>query len=297
MQPWFEAVTIPDGQSCLIYDRRLPEFDFNWHYHPEYELTLTLGSRGTRFVGGDVAPYAEGDLVLIGPNLPHAWQSHDLAEGAAEHRAVVCWFTDSWIRALLQLVPELAGISPLLAEAEGGILFGGAPGPRARILALCEMPAPIRALRLAELLLELAGLHDRRMLCAAALDPAALSRDRRRMEAVLAYLHDHLEQPIRLAPLCALAHVTESQLQRIFRRSTGLSISAYVTRLRVGRATALLARSELPMTVIAERCGFHDAAHLARKFRETTGRTPTTYRRGFRASGPPHPTGVFPMRR
>ena len=29
MQPWFEAVAIPEGQSCLIYDRRLPEFDFN----------------------------------------------------------------------------------------------------------------------------------------------------------------------------------------------------------------------------------------------------------------------------
>ena len=116
MQPWFEAVTIPDGHSCRIYDRRLPEFAFNWHYHPEYELTLTLGSHGTRFVGTGVAPYAEGDLALIGPNLPHAWQSHRLADGAAEHRAIVCWFTEGWIRGLLELMPELDVIAPLLGE-------------------------------------------------------------------------------------------------------------------------------------------------------------------------------------
>ena len=49
MQPWFEAVTIPERQSCLVYDRRLPEFGFNWHYHRECELTLTLaaGARGS----------------------------------------------------------------------------------------------------------------------------------------------------------------------------------------------------------------------------------------------------------
>ncbi|WP_321363773.1 helix-turn-helix domain-containing protein [uncultured Celeribacter sp.] len=122
-------------------------------------------------------------------------------------------------------------------------------------------------------------------------------RDRRRMEAVLSHLHDHLEKPVRLGPLRALAHVSESQLQRLFKRSTGLSISSYVTRIRVGRATTLLAQTDLPMAAIAERCGFHDAAHLARKFRERTGRTPTKYRRDFRAPGPPNPMGAYQMRK
>lgn len=297
MQPWFEAVTIPERQSCLVYDRRLPEFGFNWHYHPEYELTLTLGSRGTRFVGSDVAPYAEGDLALIGPNLPHAWHSHDLADGAAEHRAVVCWFTESWIRSVLRVMPELGPISALLAEAEGGVLFGPGPQIRARILDLCELPLAERALRLTGILLDLSQQTDRRVLSATALAPEGLPRDQRRMEAVLAYLHKNLDAPIRLAPLCALAHVTESQLQRIFRRSTGLSVSAYVTRLRIGRAATLLARTDQQMSVIAEQCGFHDAAHLARKFRQTVGTTPSAYRRDFRSRGDPCPEGGFPMRK
>ena len=299
MRPWFEAVTIPDGQSCLIYDRRLPEFAFNWHYHPEYELTLTLGSHGTRFVGSDVAPYEDGDLALIGPNVPHAWQSHRLAEGADEHRAIVCWFTEDWIKGILELMPELGAIGPLLAAADNGVLFGPATATtlKARMLSLCAQPQADRALGLQGLLLALSGAHDRRTLSSGAINPGNVSRDQRRMERVLAHINAQFDAPIRLAPLCDIAHVTESQLQRIFKRSTGLSVSEYVTRLRVGRASTLLSRTDLPMSAIAEKCGFHDAAYFARKFRATTARTPTAYRREFRASGPALPTGAFPMRR
>lgn len=299
MQPWFEAVTIPHGQSCLIYDRRLPEFAFNWHYHPEVELTLTLGSHGTRFVAGDVAPYADGDLALIGPNVPHAWQSHRLADGAGEHRAIVCWFTEGWIRRLLDLMPELGAIGPLLGEAENGVIFGPATADlmKPSLLRLCDQPQADRAVGLMGVLLGLAGAKDRTCLSPVAVAPTDLPRDRQRMERVLAHVHAHFDAPIRLAPLCEIAHVTESQLQRIFKRSTGVSISEYVTRLRVGRASTLLSRTDLPMASIAEKCGFHDAAYFARKFRATTGRTPTAYRREFRASGPALPTGAFPMQR
>ncbi|MGX9857108.1 helix-turn-helix domain-containing protein (plasmid) [Limimaricola variabilis] len=299
MRPWFEKVSIPEGQSCLVYDRRLPEFAFNWHHHSEYELTLTLGGHGTRFVGGDVAPYADGDLALIGPDLPHAWQSHHLAEGATEHRAIICWFTADWARGLLALMPELGAIGALLGEASQGVHFGPATAAalRSRMLRLCDRPQAERALELTGLLLNLAAAPDRRTLSPGAMDAAEMSRDRRRMERVLADLHVRFDQPIRLAPLCETAHLSESQLQRIFKRSTGLSISEYVTRLRVGRASALLNRTDLPMASIAERCGFHDAAHFARTFRTTTGRTPTSYRRGFHAPGPAIPTGAFPMQR
>lgn len=299
VQPWFESVTIPDGQSCLIHDRRLPEFAFNWHYHPEYELTLTLGSHGTRFVGGDVSPYAEDDLALIGPNVPHAWQSHRLAEDAREHRAIVCWFTENWIRGVLDLMPDLCPIGPLLAEARNGLHFGAATATaiKGRMLGLCAQPHAERALGLLGLLLALSEASDRKVLFASEIDPASVSRDRRRMEGILAHIHARADAPIRLAPLCDIANVTDSQLQRIFKRSTGLSVSEYVTRLRVGRASTLLSRTDLSMSVIAEKCGFHDAAHFARKFRATTGRTPTTYRREFRAYGPALPTGVFPMGR
>ena len=68
-------MAIPPDRSLLVFDRHLPEFRFNWHYRPQFELSLTVNSRGMRFVGDHVGQYEDGDLVLIAPNLPHAFQS------------------------------------------------------------------------------------------------------------------------------------------------------------------------------------------------------------------------------
>ena len=76
MRPLFEKVTVPPGASWALLDRRLDDgIPFQWHYHPEFELTLTLNSRGQRYIGDSIAPYGDGDLVLLGPNLPHTWNS------------------------------------------------------------------------------------------------------------------------------------------------------------------------------------------------------------------------------
>ena len=82
-----------------LLHRRLDDgIPFLWHYHPEFELTLTLNSRGQRYIGDDIANYDDGDLVLLGPNLPHTWCSAEKIDAASPHIAIVMWFTESWAR-------------------------------------------------------------------------------------------------------------------------------------------------------------------------------------------------------
>ena len=47
MKPQFEQVTVPVGESWSLLWRELPELPFLWHYHPEFELTLTLNNNVT----------------------------------------------------------------------------------------------------------------------------------------------------------------------------------------------------------------------------------------------------------
>jgi hypothetical protein len=57
MRPLFEKVTVPDGASWALLNRRLDDgIPFLWHYHPEFELTLTLNSRGQRYIGDSAPP-------------------------------------------------------------------------------------------------------------------------------------------------------------------------------------------------------------------------------------------------
>ena len=90
MKPLLEKVTPPDGASWAWLDRRLDDaIPFQWHHHPEFELTLTLNSVGQRFIGDHIGEYGDGDLVLIGPNLPHTWASRAKRDAALPHVARV----------------------------------------------------------------------------------------------------------------------------------------------------------------------------------------------------------------
>ena len=75
MKPQFERVAIPEGCSIRVLNRRVSEIPFEWHHHPECELTLTLNSHGLRFIGDHVGAYDAHDLVLVPPNMPHTWAS------------------------------------------------------------------------------------------------------------------------------------------------------------------------------------------------------------------------------
>lgn len=283
--PYFETVRIPPDRSLLVFDRQLPEFPFNWHYHPEFELTLTVDSRGMRFVGDHVGQYDDGDLVLIAPNLPHAFQSQALIGTAPQHRAVVCWFTQDWASGLSAVMPELAPVAALLAQARRGLRFGAATTARLRpqILHLGQMDAIGQVMTLQSLLVALAGAPDRTPLATGEVTVSDLPRDRARLQKVLDHLHAHYDQPLRLQPICELVHLTESQLQRVFKRSARMSISAYVLQLRLGRACQMLVQSDLPVGRIATDCGFSDAANFARRFKTVRGVTPSGYRACFRS--------------
>lgn len=283
-RPYFETVTIPPERSLQVFDRRLPEFPFNWHYHPEFELTLTVNGSGLSFVGDHVGPYGDGDLVLIAPNVPHAFQSQALIDRAEYHHAVVCWFTQDWISGLTGLVPELSAVTPLLAQARRGLRFGPDTTARLRdrMLDMGQMGGLEQVLCLQSILATLATARDRTPLASGAISVSEMPRDRARLEKVLDHLHAHYDEPLRLAPLCDLVHLTESQLQRIFKRSARMSISAYVLQLRLGAACQMLMQTDRPVGLIATECGFSDAADFARRFRKARKMTPKAFRQAMR---------------
>src|SRR5688572_17054193 len=155
MKPLLEKVMPPDGASWAWLDRRLDDaIPFQWHHHPEFELTLTLNSRGQRFIGDHIGEYGDGDLVLIGPNLPHTWASADKIERDRPHVALVMWFMPDWAAPFGGVFTELRAIGDMLARAKAGLRFSDDTASRARPLieALFDRPPEERVLTFIEVL-------------------------------------------------------------------------------------------------------------------------------------------------
>src|SRR5688572_15697069 len=135
MRPLFEKVTVPPGASWALLNRRLEGgIPFQWHYHPEFELTLTLNSRGQRYIGDSIARYDDGDLVLLGPNLPHTWCSAERLDASHPHIALVMWFTEAWAENVTGTLAEMRPVAPLLKRAGRGIAFSEGAAQAARPL-------------------------------------------------------------------------------------------------------------------------------------------------------------------
>jgi len=70
------------GQNWHYVYRGHVGVEFMWHYHPEFELTLTRGARGTRYLGSDVTQFDALDLVLVAPEKAPDRDTQAMAAGA-----------------------------------------------------------------------------------------------------------------------------------------------------------------------------------------------------------------------
>ena len=130
-----------------MLNRRLEDaIPFEWHHHPEFELTLTLNSRGQRFVGNHVGAYDHGDLVLVGPHLPHTWASSHKVDDSKPHVALVFWFRTEWIERLAEGSVEFASIGHLIRSAATGLAFDAALRIRCPIEANSTDPSASRSI-------------------------------------------------------------------------------------------------------------------------------------------------------
>jgi AraC-like DNA-binding protein len=285
MRPLFEKVTVPEGASWSLLHRRLDDgIPFYWHYHPEFELTLTLNSRGQRYIGDSIENYDDGDLVLLGPNLPHTWCSAERIDGGQPHIALVMWFTEAWAGSVTAALAEMRPVVPMLARAGRGIAFSQAAAAAARpIIETIPTRAPAdRLFRLMEVLSLLAADSACGLIAGPSSDRARVdSPDQDRVKRVLDYLHAHYRERIAIAELADVAALSQSGFHRLFRRHTRLTVSDYVAELRIGQACALLVNGGQPIAHIADEVGYANLANFNRQFRALKKMTPREFRRSF----------------
>lgn len=333
VKPQYERVTIPDGCSIRVYHRQLAQIPFEWHHHPEYELTLTMNSRGRRFIGDHIADYSGDDLVLVPPDMPHTWASTEPIDAREPQVAIVVWFSGDWARRMADCCPEFASLRTLLRRGAPGLKFApdavglmrgqiGAllnKSPRVRLGAVLEVLACLSEAESEPLASPAAHAHARGTRqerarsaqsgqavqttqamhtfgIAPAVTPGGSASEAERLNRVLDLLDRRFHEPLRIAELCEVANLSERSLHRYFVRHVGESVGRYLNRLRIGYATRQLIGTAWPIALIATTAGFPNLANFNRQFLSARGMTPSAYRRFFETHGQaPKDAGALPV--
>jgi AraC-like DNA-binding protein len=279
-----EHIVSPKDSSWVLFDRKLKSIPFEWHYNTEYELTLTLNSRGQRFIGDNISSYEHGDLVLIGPKIPHTWCSREDVEPGRMHQALVLWFSDEFVKGIVQPHIEFHPVLKLLARSSRALTFSDSIRKKAQAI-ICDMPsqsAGDRLLGLLKVLLLLASDTRASTLTSVANQSESFPLPTEgRIGKVIAYLHAHYREEISISKLTRMAALSRSSLHRLFKLQTRMTISTYIAQLRIGNACALLLNSQKPVALVAEEVGYSSLAHFNRQFKAVKRQTPREFRAAF----------------
>lgn len=248
-----------------------------WHFHPEYELILITSGSGIRLIGDHVGNFATGDVVLLGPDLPHSWTATTPSSGPAS--AAVLHFTPQ-VADLIMNSTSAGPVHALLATAALGALITDTPRDlQAEVKHAADDEISVLHLlsRLFAALADLAELTVTPLAFHALGSPGKQAKSR--IEAVCNFLVTHHAEPISLGDAARAANMSPSAFSRFFTANMGRTFVDYLTEVRIQRARTLLLDSDLPITEIAVRSGFTNLSNFNRRFRERQSLSPTEYRR------------------
>ncbi len=106
-----------------------------------------------------------------------------------------------------------------------------------------------------------------------------------RMQSVLNHIRENLAQDLSVQKLAALARVSEVHFRRMFHDSIGAPPHRYILAARLEQARKLLTMTALPISQIAQDCGFSSQSHLTTSFKAAHAATPREFRVQIKREG------------
>lgn len=282
MKPILRKVDTGYNYSFSIREDICPYLDNHWYYHPEIELTLIRKGSGMRFVGDSIDRFNDGDLILLGSNLPHMWRCDPAYfEGRPDLQteAVVIHFKeDFWGAGFLEL-PELKSIKKLLEKAKQGINICGETKRRlqGKMEAMLEAEEAQRIISLLNILSLIAGSNEYNVLSSIGFTKTYDLNDAERINRIYTYTFNNFQNEISLKEVAAAANINPHSFCRYFKSSTRKTYWQFLLEVRIGYACKLLIENKMNISQICYTCGFSTLSNFNRRFKTITGKTPMQY--------------------
>ena len=276
---------IPNSNSSWRYCKYTLDFiPFNWHYHPEFEICLTLNSNGVCHIGDYIAPYTDLDLVILGPDLPHTWQS-SANDDESLQVVHVAQIPKKWLQQQVASNPEFAVLEPMLISAYRGSKFSLATAIKAKaIFEEIEQADPFtQYLGLFKLLHLLSKDSEARTLSSSTfnyLDQNDPARDK--FDKVVEYIYQHYTESLCAEQLATMAHMSTNHFHRFFKKRMERTLTEFINQLRIGKACKELINTNRAITAISDQCGFKNISNFNRRFLALKGSTPSQFRKRLR---------------
>ena len=248
-----------------------------WHYHPELELVYVKGGTGKRQVGSHVSYYRNGELILIGANLPHCGFTDSLRDHEQE---TVIQMLPNFLGETFFDIPEMKSIRSLFERAKMGIIFHGEIKRQVgnKIESLKQLGTYDRLLGLLKILRHLETTDQYTVLNAQGFILETEIQDNNRINIIFNFVKEEFTRQITLDEIADLVNMTVPAFCRYFKKITGKTFTQFVNEYRLTHAAKLLHEKPISITDVCFESGFNNFSHFNKQFKKFTGKTPSVYR-------------------
>lgn len=278
-----EITPLTQSDCFTLFSRVKSAFDFPLHYHEEFELNFIQHAKGARrMVGDHIEDIDDLELVLVGPNLQHAWFTHKCR--SREIKEITVQFHKDLFDERFLRRNQLSFIRAMFEKSLRGILFSRdtvqqlAP----RITELNQKHGFDSVLELISILHDLSTSRNIRILSDSSFnDNGQLTYNSRRIEKTFEYMNQNFDKPIALGEVARLANMSEVSFSRFFRQRTGNTFIDSLTEIRLGHASRMLIDTTRSIAEVAYNCGFNNISNFNRIFKKKKGCTPREFRESY----------------
>lgn len=273
-------------KSFIVFNEVGPYFPYPWHYHPEYELVMVRRSTGRRMVGDHICNFEEGDLVFMGPRIPHVWVNDpDFVDGKKNYLAdaIVIQFVDNFLGQPFMQIPEMEDFRQFLKMSDRGMVIKGRA--REKINSVMEEMLPSNGLQRLSSLFRifdiLSGLSKQEYEMLAS--PGSLQHTHYttsdHFSRINEYIMRNFHEDISLPEIASVANMAVTTFCNFFKEHYRVTFVEYLNRVKIGHACKLISGKDVNVVEAAYKSGYNNLANFNKQFKKLKNMTPSEYRK------------------
>jgi len=277
-----EITPLTPSDCFTIFSRAKTKFDFPLHYHDEYELNLVINAKGARrVVGGHIETIEDVELALVGPNLYHAWFTHQCQ--SEEITEVTIQFHKDLFDEKFLKRNQMSFVKSMLERSQRGIVFSPETiqALKGRIIGLAQKSGFDSVLELMSVLHDLSISRNMRTVSDASFSNEKLYYNSRRIEKVFEHMNLNYHKQVTLAEVARIANMPEASFSRFIKKRTGKTFIDSLNEIRLGHASRMLIDSTNTIAEIAYKCGFNNISNFNRIFKRKKLCIPKEFRETY----------------
>ncbi|MBX2826783.1 MAG: AraC family transcriptional regulator [Flavobacteriaceae bacterium] len=266
--------------TIFLQEDKADQFYGLLHQHEEFQISYVKEGKGSLIVGDSANRFEEGEIIVLGGNLPHVFKSA-AKENKVCHMLSVFFTPDSFGEGFFG-IEELKTLNSFFRKAENGFKISKPNQGIATVFEQLSNATKLERFLLFIQLLKLVNTGKYEVLSSFHHGDSATKysdNEGQRMNAVFQYTMNHFREKITLDTVAQEAAMTPNAFCKYFKNRTRKTYVAFLNEIRIEEACKLLKdHPEMNIAEVAENSGYRNISNFNRTFKEQKDETPFQYR-------------------